>query len=157
GHDISWTPGFNVSLQRSATSVYASKPEDVCEPVAVGDTALDIGSGHTLPAGIDIIVRDITNVANIALARISYSNGSVYGLAEPIAQAFPNGARIFSVQLPHGGNDGQDFTTVSPIRLPAHTTELVLDKTYADLVAGQRVVISDGEFTIVRKLKEVNI
>ena len=154
GHEISWAPGFNISLQRSSTSVYASQLEDVCDAVEIGDRTLYIWSGNLLPAGTNVILWDSVNVA---LARISHSHGFTYNLAEPITQAFPNGALIFRVQLPHGSSSGQHFTAVSPVRLPATTTELVLDKTYADLVAGQRVVISDGEFTIVHKLKAVEI
>jgi hypothetical protein len=153
GHEITWAPGFNISLQRSTTSVYASQEEDVCGPIAPGDQLLEVWVGSLQP-GATIILFDL---ANVALARIAFSSGSSYTLAEPVQQAFPFGALIFEVKLPQGNSAGQNFTAVSPVRLISSTQELVLDKTYDDLVAGQRVVISDGEFTIVRKLTAVEI
>jgi hypothetical protein len=153
GDRISWSPGFNISLQRSNTRVYASKEEDLCKPLAPGDQALDVGSGGLAP-GTYILLFDFTNVA---LAQIAGSFGNEYRLAEPVQQPFPDGALIFSVRLPHEGDGGQHFTEIKPLRFASGTHELTFDKTYEGLVIGQRVVISDGEFTEVRKLTGVEI
>lgn len=153
GHEIVWAPGFNISLQRASTSVYASEFGDVCDAIAPGDSSLQAWSGN-LTAGTWIILFDL---ANVALARISFFNGTNYYLAEPVQQAFPDGALIFSVDLPHGNSNGDHFTTVRPIRLSPATQEFTFDKTYEGLAPGQIVVISDGEFTAVNKLKEVEI
>ena len=43
------------------------------------------------------------------------------------------------------------------MRLPAGTTQLVLDKTYSNLLPGQTVVVSDGEVDTVCELTAVDI
>jgi hypothetical protein len=153
GNRISWSSGFNLSLQRSSTRIYATKLKDVCNPVVPGDQLLDPWSG-TLPSGTFIVLYDSTS---LELAQIALNSGGQFRLAAPLQRAFPNGALIFSVHLPQEGDDGQNFTEPRPLRFAAGTHELTLDKAYEGLVIGQRVVITDGEFTEVRRLKAVEI
>src|SRR5258708_1248242 len=85
GNTISWSPGLNISLQRSNTRVYASHEEAVCDPVQSGDQVLFVWSGSVAP-GANILLFDFTNVA---LAQIATTFGNQYNLAEPLQQPFP--------------------------------------------------------------------
>jgi hypothetical protein len=153
GDTISWAPGFNTSLQRSNTRIYASQEEDVCNPVQAGDQSIARWIGG-LAAGTHIILLDFRRVA---LAQIVADLTDSYSLAEPLQQGFPDGALIFSVQLPHEGGAGQNFTGIKPLRFPANTHVLTLDKTYDGLAPQQRLVITDGEFTEVRRVQLAEI
>jgi len=153
---VSWAPTFGVQLRRSQTTIYSARElmlhSGTLHP---GDTIVDHWPSG-LAVGDSIILRDS---ANAFLTQVSGISGSQFTLTDPLLQGFPHGAQVFRVILPdpETGSHGQHFTAVSPVRLSPSVHTLVLDKTYDDLVAGQHVVVSDGEFTIVRKLTAVEI
>lgn len=153
---VFWAPTFNLQLRRSQTTIYSARELMLHSgQLHPGDTV--INHHHSgLAVGDSIILRDS---ANAFLTQVSSVSWSQFTITDPLLQGFPNGAQVFRVILPDAetGSHGQHFTAVSPVRLKPTVHTLVLDKTYDDLAVGQQVVISDGEFTIVRKLSAVEV
>jgi hypothetical protein len=156
-HVAFWAPTFNLQLRRSETTIYSADELMLTYHHALhpADTVIDHWPAG-LAAGDSIIFRDASNAFLTQVSGIA--NGS-FTITDPLQQGFPHGAQVFRVYLPDAetGDKGKHHTAVSPVRLAPTVTKLVLDKTYDDLAIGQRVVITDGEFTIVRRLKEVEI
>jgi hypothetical protein len=154
---VFWAPTFGLQLRRSQTTIYSAGELMLTYGGTLhpGDTVVD-HSPSGLAVGDSIILRDS---ANAFLTQVSGISWSQFTVTDPLLQGFPNGAQVFRVILPDAetGSHGKHFTAVSPVRLSPTVHTLVLDKTYDNLVAGQQVVISDGEFTIVRKLAAVEI
>lgn len=143
---ISWAPSFGLPLRRSETRVYEGVFSGIFfGAVAPGDQSLQ-GLSGTVNVGDTIILWDSVNVAVVRISSVGIQTGTC-GLAEPVSQAFPFGGLSFTVSPPdpETGSDGGPFTTVAAVRLPANTTQLTLDRKYDGLLAGQTVVITDGE------------
>ncbi len=153
---VFWSPTFNLQLRRSQTTIYSARELLLHSgQLHPGDTVINHHPSG-LAVGDSIILRDS---ANAFLTQVSSVSWSQFTITDPLLQGFPNGAQVFRVFLPDAetGSHGQHFTAVSPVRLKPTVHTLVLDKTYDDLAVGQQVVISDGEFTIVRKLSAVEV
>ncbi len=156
GSVISWAPAFNIPLRRSETSVYyVTDFSGVVGPVDIGDRSFEAFAW--LNVGDTAVLTD--EASSVIVRIIGTDSFGRYTLAEPINQKFPSGGLLFTVSLPNAesGTTGSHFSAVQPVRLPAGTTQLILDKTYPDLLPGQLVVITDGEATTVCELTAVDI
>jgi len=158
---ISWTPTFNLPLLRSETTVYTvdwTLADQTAEPISPGDQSITSTAGNLAPNDYIVVLGD----QGVELARIVSVFQLTYGLAAPLIHGTNSVAFIAPVPIADpelGQTPDPNFATgLTPVRLPANTNQLTLDRKYDGLLAGQTVVITDGEApAIVDTLDAVDI
>jgi len=160
GNRVSWDRPINVSVRRSAASVYNAGHTGIGSSYAsrFGATALTyVYNSNPQPTAGDYLILATNDGIEVVLI-ISVSGRDIV-VGQPLSRAYPNGAKLYSVRIadPSVGITGSAHTSFAPLRLDATSQTLVLDRSYDKLEAGSVLVITDGVDRVVHHVTSVAI